>query len=254
MANLPADMPQTIRFQLSALLLSLLLSPSAKAEVIHVICPTALAAPMKDLGESFSAQSGAQVTFTFAKIQAIQAQLEAGSKADLIILPRPEIRALEDSRVLQAGSDQPLGHVPLAIAVRADAAEPDVSTPERLRDALLAATAVAYTDPATGSGGGILAASLLNKPEFAGVHAKPVIGPASAAVIRGDAPMALQPMSELVRIGDIKIAGPVPAQLHADLDFVAVVSRGAVSETFAFLNFLKSASASNVWRRNGVKQ
>jgi molybdate transport system substrate-binding protein len=196
--KLRMNTPKAMYFHLKAFSLVLLLSSAAKAEEIHVICPVALSAPMRALGEAFSAQSGAVVTFTFDKVQAIRAELEAGSRADLIVLPWPEIDALEASKVLLAGSRQPLGRVPLAVAVREDAVAPDVSTPTKLRDVLRAASAVAYTDPATGSGGGILAAGLLNKPEFSGVHGKPVTGPASAAVIHGDASIAIQPMSELV--------------------------------------------------------
>jgi molybdate transport system substrate-binding protein len=235
-------------------LLALLLSPPALAEEIHVMCPAALAAPMEALGKAFSAQSGTRVTFTFDKVQVIQAELETGTKADLVVIPRSGIEILKNSNALQTGGDALLGRVPLAVAVRADASAPDISSPTKFRAALLAAVSVAYTDPTTGSGGGVLAANLLAKSEFSGVHAKPVVGPASAAIIRGDASIALQPMSELLRISGIKIVGPVPTQLHANLDFAAAVSRGAVPETLAFLNFLKSESASSVWTRNGVEQ
>jgi molybdate transport system substrate-binding protein len=247
-------MSNVTQLHFKALLIAALLSSPATAEEIQVICPMALAAPMKALADAFSARSGTEVTFTFDKVQAIQAKLSAGTRADLVVLPQPGIQALEESGILQKGSGRPLGRVPLGVEVRADAAAPDVSTPARFRDALLAADAVAYTDPATGSGGGQLAANLLAGAGFAGVHVKPVIGPASAAVIRGDASMALQPMSELVRTAGIKIAGPVPAPLHAELDFVAATSRGAASETVAFLNFLTSESASDVWTRNGVEK
>lgn len=247
-------MSNVMRFTLEALLIAVLLSLPATAEEIDVICPMALAAPMKALGDAFSARSGTEVTFTFDKVQAIQAKLNAGTRADLVVLSQPGIRALEDLGILQKGSERSLGRVPLGVEVRANAVAPDVSTRAKFRNALLAADAVAYTDPATGSGGGQLAANLLAEAEFSGVHVKPVTGPASAAVIRGDASMALQPMSELVRTTDIKIAGPVPAQLHAELDFVAAASRGAAPGTVAFLSFLTSESASDVWTRNGVQK
>jgi molybdate transport system substrate-binding protein len=246
------DMPKVTPLYISALLVTALLSLPAGAEEIHVVCPMALAAPMKALGDEFSAQSGTRVTFTFDKVQVIRAKLDAGEKADLVVLPQSAIKTLEGSKMLQAGSSRSLGRVPLAVAVRADATVPDVSTPAKFRDALLAADSVAYTDPATGSAGGLLASNLLAKSRFGGVHAKSVTGPASAAVVRGEASLALQPMSELVRTTGIKIAGRVPFQLHAELDFTASVSRGAAPETFALLRFLTSESASSTWTRNGV--
>jgi molybdate transport system substrate-binding protein len=245
-----------IRIGVGLLFAALLLPNRAVATEIKVLCPVALNVAMKELGDAFTAQSGITVVFTFGKVQEIETRVSAGIPADVVVLPSAQLRTLVAKGALNAGSDYVLGRVALGVAARAGAPHVDISTPERFRAALLQARAVAYTDPATGSGGGILAGLLLQRADYAGVHAMPVMGPASAAVTRGDAALALQPMSELAHITDITIMGPVPPQLGVSMDFSAgVLATSTVRvEAQSFLNFVTEFAESEVWKRNGVER
>ena len=54
------------------------------------------------------------------------------------------------------GSSADLGRTVTGVIVRAGTPEPDISTPEAFKQALLDARSVSYTDPKAGGSGGIM--------------------------------------------------------------------------------------------------
>ena len=61
------------------------------------------------------------------------------------------------------GSDFTLAGSGVAIAVKAGAAKPDISTPQALKEALLKAKSIAYSEPSAGGASGIHFAKLLER-------------------------------------------------------------------------------------------
>ena len=74
--------------------------------------------------------------------------------ADALILNRAVTDALLVSGGIVSGSDTVIASSASAIAVKAGAPKPDISTPEALKRSLLAARAISYTDPAAGGASG----------------------------------------------------------------------------------------------------
>ena len=135
--------------------------------------------------------------------------LKEGGPADVVLLPTTDI--VESPSVMGM---TPLGRIAVGVGVKAGAAVPDISTPEKFRSSLLAARGVAYADPSAGTSAGKVIDRMLSAPEFARVKRVPVLGLAVTALASGQASIALQLLPELAA-GDLhETAQIVPADFE----------------------------------------
>ena len=87
-----------------------------------------------------------------------------GETADVLILSRAGIDALKQARQGRAGlAMSTLASSGVAIAVKAGAPKPDISTPEALKQTLLAAKSIAYSEPSAGGASGVYFAKLIER-------------------------------------------------------------------------------------------
>ena len=140
--------------------------------------------------------------------------------------------------------------------MKAGAAKPDISTPEKLKAALLAARSVSYSAGASGmhfvriiKDLGIEDAIVAKR-----VAAQPgeLVG---AVVARGAADIAVQQISELLPVPGIVILDPLPAALQQTIVYGATTfAQSPTGETAqAFVQFLKSPAAQKVLREKGLE-
>src|SRR5262249_17412889 len=80
----------------------------------------------------------------------IAAQLAGGVHADVVIMSREGLADLMAANLIAAGTDVDLARVPLGVAVRAGVANPDVSTVDAFRQALLKAGTIAVPGSTSG--------------------------------------------------------------------------------------------------------
>src|SRR5262249_60353963 len=109
----------------------------------------------------------------------------------------------------------------IGIAVRKGAPKPDVSSPEALKRALLAAKSIGHTAPA---GGGITAAYVMGVFEKLGIAAEvtPKVKLATAGpngrvrglVPSGEVEIGLQQVSELMSNPEVEVVGMLPVELQ----------------------------------------
>src|SRR5437867_1510375 len=97
---------------------------------------------LKLIAPVYEQQSGHKLQFTYAIVGAIQQRLLAGEQTDVVLLPAPLLESLEKAGKLKPGSRGLLARVGIAVVVREGAPKPDVSTPEKLRDALTKARSI----------------------------------------------------------------------------------------------------------------
>jgi molybdate transport system substrate-binding protein len=81
----------------------------------------------------------------------------------LAILSWAGIDALLKQGKVLPGSDVTLAGSGVAIAVKAGAPKPDISTPEALKQTLLKAKSIAYSEPSAGGASGVYFAKLLER-------------------------------------------------------------------------------------------
>ena len=110
-------------------LVSMSVTPLSAAE-LRVYSGGAPQETLKLLAPEFEKATGHRVAFTFAVVGAIQQRLEAGEKADVVLLPAPLIDALDGAGGIRPDSRDLLARVGITVVVRAGAPKPDISTPE----------------------------------------------------------------------------------------------------------------------------
>lgn len=175
--------------------------------------------------------------------------LKDGAAADIVIVQTGEMAGLEKAGLVRPGTVKPLGRVDIAVGVKAGATRPDISTYAKFRDALLAAGTVAYTDPKSGSAGGKLIDSVLDKPEFASlkrVH--------NARVAAGEAPIWLEAAGQLRGAYGVDEVGLLPKSMNASLQFSIAVGANAKNPEAAqaFINYALQPRFAQTWTKWGV--
>ena len=138
----------------------------------------------------------------------------------MILVASPELdKLIAESKVV--GNRVDVSRTGIGIAVKKGAPKPDVSTPEALKRALLAAKSVGHTAPA---GGGITALHLLRTFEKLGiaqeVAAKTKLaaggpnGRVTTLIVNGEAEIAFQQVSELMSNPEVEVVGMLPDELQ----------------------------------------
>jgi molybdate transport system substrate-binding protein len=226
---------------------------------LKVFSTIAVQTALEALAPAFEAQSGARLGITWNTAPALVKRLQGGETADVLVLNRAGIDTMtREGRVL-SGSEVTLASSATAIAIRAGAVRPDISTPDALKRTLLSARAISYTDPAAGGASGIYFAKLLERLGIAAeINAKtrfpPPAGLSGDFLLTGEADLAIQQKPELLQVPGIEILGLLPGDLHMVTVFVAGVeaSSGQAAAAKALIDFLRSPPAVEVFRAKGL--
>src|SRR5262245_7319266 len=186
--------------------------------------------------------------------------LRAGAAPDALIITREGIDDLAADRMIAPGSDVTLARSGVGVAVRQGAPKPDVTTPEALKRAVLAARAIGYSDPAGGGASGVHFEKILHELGIAeAVKSKikyPPVGTYTAEMLLiGAVDLAVQQISELNFVQGIELVGPLPAALQLTTVFAGGVHAQArqPEAARALLLFLCSPEAADAFRAQGLE-
>ena len=120
---------------------------------VNYLCAGAAQGLVKALQAAFLADTGAKLQGRFGAVGAMKEALLAGEPCDLMVLTDTMIVSLAAEGLLLADTRAPLGRVRTGMAVRGGEPQPDVSTPDALKAALLAADAIYFPDPVRATAG-----------------------------------------------------------------------------------------------------
>jgi len=187
---------------------------------------------------------------------AIPIRLSRGESADVVIIAREALDQLVRDGRVAAGSEADLVRSRIGMAVRAGAASPDISTPDQLREVLLKARSIAYSDSASGV---YVANELFNRlgieNQVVSKAHKITATPVGEAVANGEADVGFQQMSELLPISGIQVVGPIPEAVQKVTVFSAGVSSTSKAPEAArrLIAFLASQQAWPAIREAGLE-
>src|SRR5262249_45729285 len=122
---------------------------AASANEIKVFSSHAFSHAWAELKPQFEAR-GHKLTLVFGTSGMISKLISASEGGDVILSTTPGIDSLIKAGKIVAGSSTPIASCGVGISVRKGAPKPDISTVGGLRQSLLTAKAVAYSDPAGG--------------------------------------------------------------------------------------------------------
>jgi molybdate transport system substrate-binding protein len=217
----------------------------AGAAEIKVLSTIALGAAWRELQPKFEA-AGHKLTLALGTSGGIDKRVAEGEPGDVIVSTSSGIETLARAGKITAGTSVPVARSQVGVAVPKGAPRPDISTPDALKQALLAAKAVAYSDPAGGGASGIHLARVLDRLGIGQqVNARARLGravPNAQAVVKGEADIAVQQIPELLTVPGVEVIGPLPGDLGNTTTFSAAVLATTRDPTAAkaLVDFLRS--------------
>jgi len=250
------------RLRASALgFISLLwLATTATAAEVHVMISGGLAAAYKALVPEFERATGHKVITAYGPsmgttVNAIPVRLDRGEPADVLIMVGYALDDLGKKGKVVADSRVDLVRSPIGVAVKSGAPRPDISTPDALKRALLAAKTVAYSDSASGVYVSTEMFPKLGIAEEMKDRARKIPAtPVGEIVARGIAEIGFQQMSELKPVAGIDIVGLLPDELQKITVFsagIATVSKEPDAGK-ALIKFLASPAARSEIVKSGM--
>lgn len=233
-------------------------SNSAFAAELKVLSSLAFTDAWSHLKPQFEAR-GHKLNLVLEPSGRIAKRVSDGEAANAILNTTSSIDALSKDGKIVAGTSRYVASSAVGISVRKGAPKPDISTPEALKQALLSAKAVAYSDPAGGGASGIHFAKVLQQLGIADqVNAKAKLGrgvPNGEAVARGEADIAVQQIPELISVAGTEFVGPLPPELQKITAFsvAALATSKEPRAVSALIEFLTSPETARLLKARGFE-
>lgn len=204
---------------------------------------------LAELVDAFQRRTGNRVAIESVGGVDAAKRVQAGEAFDVVILASDAIDKLIASGHVQPDSKVDLVRSGVAVAVRAGAPKPDISSEDAVRAAVLAARNISYS---TGPSG-VALAKLFERwgiaEEIKDRIVTPPPGiPVGSLVAKGEVELGFQQLSELINLEGITVLGPLPAAIQIITTFSAGVCAGsqqgdAVRAMLADMNTPEAAAA-----------
>jgi molybdate transport system substrate-binding protein len=246
----------------AGLLPCLAVSPDATAAApveVELLTSVALTSALNELAPQFDRASGDKIVIGYSLIADIRKRILNGETADVIMLSRPVMDELQRQNKIVPGSIVNVAGTAVAVAVRAGAAKPDISSVAAFKRTLLAAKSVVYADPAKGGASGVYFAHVLDRLGIAEqMKPKTVLVPGAQAaevVAKGGAEIGIGQTSEIMPVAGAQLVGPFPAELASTTLFAAGIGTGAKEPNAAkaLIRFLIGPAAARVFTEKGFQ-
>lgn len=204
----------------------------------------------------FERESGFTVSVSLDPALVTLKRIAQGESADVAILGEAALKQLVKEGRIAAATCRALVHSDAAIAVRAGAAKPDVSSVGAFRRTLLAARSIAY---ASEGASGVHFARVVGEMGIADeIRAKSITRPGgllAELLVSGEAELAIQHVPELMAVKGITVVGPFPP----GLEFVNTLAAGIFADARepagarVFLDFLATPASAARFVAEGLR-
>jgi molybdate transport system substrate-binding protein len=238
----------------------LLLQGAASAAEVKVMISGGLSAAYKELVPQFEKATGNTVVTAYGPSMgttenAIPVRLARGEAADVLIMVGDALgKMIEQGKAMET-TRVDLVRSPIGMVVRAGSPKPDISTADALKQTLLNAKSVAYSDSASGVYVGTELFEKLGIAEQMKGKAKMIPAePVAAGVARGDSELGFQQISELLPVPGADLVGPLPGAVQKITIFSAGIATGSKEPDAgkALITFLASPQAAPVLKKTGL--
>jgi molybdate transport system substrate-binding protein len=239
----------------------LLLAGAAQADEVRVVSSGGFAAAYRTLTPEFERQTGHKLVTDWGPsmgttTNAVPQRLARNEPIDVVIMVGYALGTLVQQGKVVPDSRVDLARSLIGAAVRQGAPHPDISSVDALRQALLNAKSVAYSDSASGV---YIQNEMFKRMGIAeqmqGKARMIPADPVGEMVGRGEVELGFQQISELKPIHGIDLLGPIPA----DVQQATVFSAGVIASSQhqeaarALIRFLASPAAAAAIRESGLE-
>jgi molybdate transport system substrate-binding protein len=238
--------------------LLLVQATSAGATEIKVFSTVGIKSVLEELIPKFEQSSGHKLDMTWSTAALLAKRVQSGEQADALLLIKSNIDTLLKEGKIVPGTETLFGQSVFAVGVKSGATKPDISTAEALKQSLLAAKGISYSDPATGGASGVYIAKQIERMGIAeqmkGKTKHPPSGGLSGTLlVSGQADIAINSKPELLSVPGVDVVGPLPGDMAFTVVYEAAVQTGAAQAEAAkaFVKYLKSPEAQAVFKAKG---
>ena len=226
------------------------------ASRITGISSMATRALLAELARAYEARSGWAVAIESVGGVDAARRVQDGEAFDVVVLASDALAKLVDAGRVMAGSVVDLVHSGVAVAVKAGAPRPDLSSEASVKAAVLAARSIGYSTGPSGT-------ALLKLFERWGIAAQ-LEGrlvqaragvPVGALVAGGEVELGFQQRSELIHLQGITLVGDLPEAIRIDTIFSAGICTAATQSAAAraLLAFMASPETAEAKRAQGME-
>jgi molybdate transport system substrate-binding protein len=249
---------------LIAVVAVMLTAHTASAADVHVMISSGFHGAYSELAPAFERATGNHlITMRGPSMgdspEAIPARLARGESADVVILDGGAADELGKRGLVQADSKVELARSLIGMVVREGTEKPDISSVAALRNTLLAAKSIAYSDSGSGTYLSTVLFQRLGIADQIAARSRKVRGPPSgepvaAAVARGEAEIGFQQVAELIHVPGVTLVGALPAEVQPMFSFAGVLTKAPheAEAARALLVFLSSREAAAAVTKAGL--
>lgn len=228
---------------------------SANAAELKVLATGAHIDSFKEIVPLFERASGHKLTVKYDATPVQIKNIEAGETFDVALIINGPMNEAAKKGFFAEGERPVVSVVGLGAAVRAGATNPDISSPEAFKQALLKAKSISIIPESVNGKHFISVFERLGISEEMKVKIVPQKAPSdvAGAVAKGEAELALF-ITNALRVPGVDYVGPVPAEFDQKLVFTAGVSAKAQQFQAAseLIKYLTSPAAVAVMKASGL--
>jgi molybdate transport system substrate-binding protein len=223
------------------------------AAEIQIISAVGMREVMTETSAKFEAVAGHKLMVTVAETGEIRKRVLAGQTFDVIIVPSHVADELEKAGKIAPSSAMALIRLNFGLAIPSSGPRPDISTPEGLKRAFLAARSMIITDPATGDVSAVHLMEVLDQLGIAEqmksrLVPQPPSGRHAERVVKGEANLAVQAEHEIRCVKGATFL-PYPAAFQRTIVMMGGIGATAKDAAAAktYLGFMTGSEATTTY-------
>jgi molybdate transport system substrate-binding protein len=209
------------------------------------------------LGPIYERHSGNKLNALYDTMSGIQGRLAKRDALDVLLMPVSMLDVLEKDGTILASGRATLANIGLGVGVKTGGPMPDISTPDALRRALVAAHTVVHAPP-TATPSGAQSDKVIRTLGIAEIMSGRVVHCAGLAggvamIASGEADIGIFPKSEMVNADGVTLLGSLPGSLQLNIVYGAgIVAVSPFAGPAAdFIQFLIEPASRAVWNACG---
>lgn len=231
---------------------------AASAAEMRLYAAAALKAPLEELAREFEMTSGHRIVLAFDTAGAAEQRFIADADATFLVTTDQRLRAAEAAGRLRSGAMTAVGATIGGLAIRPGSQRPDISTPDALRQALLDAPRIAFSDPARGA---TVGRHFMQVIAELGIRDEVMKKATLAAdgidtmhrVLDGRADLGVTQISEIVQADPAALLGPFPGRFDLASSYSLWLRADAPAQARAFAALVGSDAARARLRQHGLR-